>query len=140
MSLSRREFLAASAAGLAATRLAAAPPPAADAFGGFTVGIQSYTFREFQPVEKALKRIQEAGVQNAEFYNGHLKPAASSEQVKAFLKQCGEFGVKPVAFGVEQFTKDHDKNKKLFDFGKELGIQAFSADPAPDSFDSLDKL
>src|SRR5207249_7041526 len=35
---------------------------------------------------------------------------------------------------------DHDKNKKQFEFGQALGIKAFSADPDPDSFDSLDKL
>jgi sugar phosphate isomerase/epimerase len=48
--------------------------------------------------------------------------------------------VKPIAFGVQAFTKDNDANKKLFDFGAALGIQAFSADPNPDSLDSLDKL
>jgi inosose dehydratase len=41
---------------------------------------------------------------------------------------------------VQRFTKDHDENKRLFEFGKALGIKAFSADPDPDSFDSLDKL
>jgi sugar phosphate isomerase/epimerase len=139
MSLSRREFIAASAA-TAAGLAAAGRARAADEFGGFTVGIQSYTFRKFQPAEKALKRIQDAGVKYAEFYNEHLKPTATPEQVKDFKKLCSDFGIKPVAFGVEQFTKDHDKNKKLFEFGKELGIQALSADPAKDSFDSLDKL
>lgn len=141
MSLSRREFLAASAAaGLAATpRLTAAPPPPLDEFGGYTVGIQSYTFRQFKPVERALKQMQDCGVGYAEFFRDHLPPTSTPDQVKAFLKQCGEFGIKPVAHGVQAFTKNHDANRKLFDFGKALGIQAFSADPDPDSFDSLDK-
>jgi sugar phosphate isomerase/epimerase len=139
MSLSRREFIAASAAATAGLT-AAGRARAADEFGGFTVGIQSYTFRDFKPVDKALKQIQSLGVKNAEFYNAHLPPTATPEQVKAFKKTCGEFGVKPVAFGVESFSKNHDANKKKFDFGKALGIQAFSADPDPASFDSLDKL
>ena len=41
---------------------------------------------------------------------------------------------------MQGFTKDHDENKKIFEFGKALGLKAFSADPDPDSFDSLDKL
>ena len=41
---------------------------------------------------------------------------------------------------MQGFTKDHDANKKIFEFGKALGLKAFSADPDPDSFDSLDKL
>jgi inosose dehydratase len=139
MSPSRREFLAASAAATAGLAVAGRAR-AADDFGGFTLGIQSYTFRNFKPVDKALKQYQSLGVTNAEFYNAHLPTTATPEQVKAFKKTCGEFGVKPVAFGVESFTKNHDANKKKFDFGKELGIQAFSADPDPDSFDSLDKL
>jgi inosose dehydratase len=48
--------------------------------------------------------------------------------------------VKPTGFGVTGFTKDHDANKKVFEFGKALGVKYLSADPAPDSFDSLDKL
>ena len=46
----------------------------------------------------------------------------------------------PVGFGVSAFTKNHDANKKLFEFGKAIGVKYLSADPTPDSFDSLDKL
>jgi sugar phosphate isomerase/epimerase len=60
--------------------------------------------------------------------------------LQAILKLCKEYDVTPVCFGVQTFTKDHDKNKQVFEFGKALGIKAFSADPDPDSFDSLDKL
>jgi inosose dehydratase len=139
MSPSRREFLAASAA-TAAGFAAAGRLRAADEFGGFTVGIQSYTFREFKPVERALKEMKECGVSFGEFYRDHLPTTATPEQIKAFRKQCEEFGIKPVAFGVEGFSKNHDANKQKFEFGKALGIQAFSADPDPDSFDGLDKL
>jgi sugar phosphate isomerase/epimerase len=53
---------------------------------------------------------------------------------------CKEYEVTPVGFGVSRFTKDHDANKKLFDLGKAIGLKYLSADPDPDSFDSLDKL
>src|SRR5262249_2149134 len=33
-----------------------------------------------------------------------------------------------------------DKNKQFFEFGKALGLKMLSANPTPDSFDSLDKL
>ena len=56
------------------------------------------------------------------------------------LKLCKEYEVTPLAFGVQHFSKDHDANKKVFEFGKALGVRMFSADPDPDSFDSLDKL
>jgi sugar phosphate isomerase/epimerase len=62
------------------------------------------------------------------------------EQIQAFLKLCKDYDITPFAYGVQRFTKDHDENKKVFEFGKALGIKNFSADPNPDSFDSLDKL
>ena len=68
--LSRRSFLAGSAA-LAATAVLPRTASASDAdpFGGWTVGIQSYTFRKF-PLERALKAMHDLGVRHAEFYRG----------------------------------------------------------------------
>ena len=133
--INRRSFFAASAAGL----LCARPAPAADAFGGFKVGVQSYTFRNFD-LEQMLKRTKELGLKYAEFYSKHVPPDSSPEKLKAILALCKEYEVAPAGFGVSRFTKDHAANKKLFDFGKALGVNYLSADPTPDSFDSLDKL
>ncbi len=140
----RRQFLQTSAA-LAAG--AAVVDPLARAgyeeqgadIGGFKVGVQSYTYRQFT-LEQTLKKIQDLGLGWVEFYNKHANPASSPEQIKAMLKLCQEYKVKPIAFGVHTFTKNHDKNRKAFAFGKALGITTLSADPDPDSFDSLDKL
>jgi sugar phosphate isomerase/epimerase len=110
-----------------------------DPFGGFTLGMQSYTFRNFD-LEPCLKRIKDQGLHYVEFYQKHAPLNSSPDQIKAILKLCKEYDVTPRTYGVQGFTKDHDANKKVFDFGKALGIKVFSADPAPDSFDSLDKL
>src|SRR5262249_50066482 len=110
-----------------------------DPFGGFRLGAQSYTFREFD-LEGALKRMKELGLRYGEFYQKHCPLTDKPEAIKAFLKLCKEYDVTPRAWGVQGFTKDHDKNKEIFEFGKALGLKMFSADPSPDSFDSLDKL
>jgi sugar phosphate isomerase/epimerase len=108
-------------------------------FGGFTVGVQSYTFRDFD-LEQCLKRTQDLGLHYAEFYRKHVPFDSNAEQIAAILKLCKDYDVKPVAYGVERFTKDHDANRKAFELGKALGIKYLSADPTPDAFDSLDKL
>jgi sugar phosphate isomerase/epimerase len=138
--LTRRSFLAGSAA-LAASAVLPRLAPAADAdpFGGFTVGVQSYTFRNFD-LDGMLKRTKELGLKFAEFYSKHIPMGTSGDKLKGFQKLLAEYGVTANAYGVQKFTKNHDDNKKQFEFGAELGIQAFSADPDPDSFDSLDKL
>jgi inosose dehydratase len=139
-SLSRRDFLS---TGAALSAAAAFPTLAGakdeDAFGGFTVGIQSYTFRNFK-LEQAVKKIAELGVKHVEFFNGHVPVNSTPEQIKAVLSLCKDNGVGPVAFGVEPFSKNQDENKKRFELGAALGIKSLSADPTPDSFDALDKL
>ena len=137
--LSRRDMLRASAAVAAASIPGWAIAKDEDAFGGFTVAVQSYTFRNFK-IDQALKRIADCGIKHAEFFRNHIPVDSKPEQLKSILTLCKDNGVMPVAFGVEPFTKNHDENKKRFEFAKALGIKYLSADPTPDSFDSLDKL
>jgi sugar phosphate isomerase/epimerase len=141
--LDRRRFLqagAATALGLAGLpALLRADDKGDNPFGGFTLGVQSFCFRNFA-TEQALKRTQDLGLHFIELYQKHAPATMTSDQVEALLKLCGDYQIKPVAYGVQQFTKDHDANQKLFEFGKQLGIRTFSANPDPDSFDSLDKL
>ena len=143
MSSNRRDFLKTSAAAVVALSSAglmrAEDKKDADDFNGFTVGIQSYTFRKFK-LEQALKRTQDLGLHFVEFYNGHVPLKSTPDQISAVKKLCGEYGITPIAFGVEGFSKNHDANKKKFEFASALGVKHLSADPDPDSFDSLDKL
>ena len=141
---SRRQFLHATTATLAAASIPALAGAAAvqdaDPFGGFTVGIQSYSYRNFQPLEKALEQIQMLGIRNVELYRDHVPTTASEAQLKAVRSLLEKYRVTPIAFGVERFTKDHAANRRLFEFARNLGVRHLSADPDPDSFDSLDKL
>lgn len=140
--LSRRQFLASSAALVGATAVAqppAATPPPADPFGGFTVGIQSYTFRNFN-LEQALQRTADLGLRNVELYRGHLPTAANAQQIDACKALLRRLNITPVAFGVENFTSNVANNRRLFEFGRNLGVRYLTADPTPDSFDSLNDL
>lgn len=115
------------------------PEPEKDGFGGFTVGVQSYTFRSFN-FEKAMGEIQNLGIRNVELYRGHVPTTATDAQIAAARNVLDKHRITPVAFGVEQFTKDHAANRRLFEFAKKLGVRFLTADPSPDSFDSLDQL
>lgn len=150
--LERRRFLQAGAAaagavaavGVAGASAVSAAQPAQDngpdPFGGFTVGVQSYTFRNFRKLEDVLSRIQELGLHFVEFYNGHIPLDSSEADINAARALCFRHGVTPIAFGVEGFTKDHQANRRKFEFARKLGVRYLSADPHPDSFDSLDRL
>jgi sugar phosphate isomerase/epimerase len=143
--LTRRRFLQAAALSVAsAPAWLRAEDKRDERFGPFTVGVQSYTFRNFD-LEQCLKRTQDLGLHYIELFQGlpgkpHARSDSTPAQIDALLKTCKNYDVKPVAYGVERFTKDHEKNKKMFEFGQALGLKYFSADPEPDAFDSLDKL
>src|SRR5437868_14975466 len=119
----RRGFLqnaAVGAAGLSILPQAlSAEDPKSDPLGGFTLGVQSYTFREFS-LEQALKHTQDLGLKFAEFYSGHIPITDDAAKIKSVLSLCKDYGITPIAFGVEGFTKDHDKNKRKFEFAKAL--------------------
>lgn len=144
LSLSRRRFLAASAAAAAGATWFDVPRvlgalAADDPFGGFPVGVQSYSLRNFNLVE-AVRHISGMGVHYAEFYSKHLALDATDAVMKETLKLLADAGIKLSGHGVTGFTKDHEANKKVFEFAKRAGIKNLTADPTPDSFDSLDKL
>jgi len=139
MTITRRDFLRTSTAAAAAFALPGMAAARADDFNGFKVGAQTYTFRKFK-LEQAVKKLADVGLKYAEFYNGHVPLTSTPEQIKAVLSLCKDNGVTPIAFGVEGFTNSHDANKKKFEFAAALGVKSISADPNPDSFDSLDKL
>jgi inosose dehydratase len=138
---SRRDFLA---SGLAAAgafalggRSALAMVDKEGEYGPFKMGLQSYSLRHYK-TEEALAKIKELGVHYWESFSAHTNP----EPAKAaeYKSLAAASGVSVIGFGVSGFSKDHEKNRKYFEFGKALGIGYLSADPTEDAFDSLDKL
>lgn len=146
MSLSRRRLLALSAAAAAGATffdapriLRAAGLLADDPWGGFPLGVQSYSLRNFNTIE-CVRHIQGMGLHFVEFYGKHLDPAASDEQIAQTLKLLKDAEITLRGHGVHGFSKDHEANLKLFQFAKKAGVKVITADPTPDSFDSLDRL
>jgi sugar phosphate isomerase/epimerase len=140
----RRDFLrhtlalaTAAASPLAGTAIASTTKFIPTADMPFKVGLQSYSLRAF-PLAQALSHSKSLGVHFWESFRAHIPP--DPKQAAEFRKQCEAEGVKVIGFGVSAFTKDHEKNREIFEFGKAIGLDYLSADPAPDSFDSLDKL
>jgi inosose dehydratase len=147
--LSRRRFLAlSSAAALGATFFDAPQIQAAanlaekdDPYGGFPMGAQSYSLRNYNLLE-AVRHLQGMGLHYVEFYSKHLDPAASQEQIDETKKLLAEADIALSAHGVNGFNKNHDANRKIFEFARRAGIKTITANPQADdaTFDSLDKL
>jgi len=139
---SRRFFLQSSAAavGLAAmSRMSLGAD--ADPYGGFKMGLQSYTLRAYS-AEDAMKHTKELGVHYWESFPAHIPLSTLPAQLDASRKLLKDGGVTLVAYGVVPFDGDETKSRSLFDFAKAMNIVSLSADPDTNAktFDMLDKL
>lgn len=142
----RRRFLATLAAGAAGASLFDLPRALADhvpgpqkEYGWFPMGIQTYTLRHYK-VDEALGHVQSLGLHHVEFFDAHFPIASSPDAIDAMKKKLRTMELAISAHGVNHFSKDHERNRKIFEFANRSGIRNISADPDPDSFDSLEKL
>lgn len=147
--LTRRDVLAAGCAAAGALilggRVGAAQTPGDGPYGPFKMGLQSYSLRGLMTdgkadVGKALAATKELGLHFWESYPAHFPMTESADAIGQYKKRAEDAGVSVVGYGVNRFTKDHNANEKVFKFAKAMGFNYLSADPTPDSFDSLDKL
>ena len=53
-----------------------------DSLGGFPLGVQSYSLRNFD-LNEAVRHINGLGLHFVEFYSKHMDPAASLEEINA---------------------------------------------------------
>lgn len=135
----RRQVLAAAAvAGVSMFDLPSVSA-AEDPFKGLPIGIQSFSLRGYDQRE-AIRHIQGMGLHFVEFYPNHVPKEIDDAGLKNLNADLKVGDIKVSAHGVWSFNNNHEFNKSIFDFAKRLGIKCLTANPTPDSFESLDKL
>ena len=141
--VSRRRFLQSAVAGGAALAVAGQTSSlfAAEDWGGFKMGLQSYTLRDFDTAA-ALKHTVGFGLKYWESFSKHVPIATLPATIAGYKKQLGDAGVQMIAYGVVGFDTNETKAREIFDFAKAMGLMSISADPKQDkgTFDLLDKL
>src|SRR5579884_1682791 len=75
-----------------------------------------------------------------ELFGAHLSDRSSPQQISEAKRKLRDADVTAPSFGVVDFTKNSDANRRLFDFAKAMGMTNIAANPDRDAFDSLDKL
>ena len=111
-------------------------------YGGFPMGIQSYSLRAFgiDGKEGALQKIEDLGLHWVEFFGRHYPISPDKLKIAAMNAKLAKHDLSTSAHGVNSFNNNHEANEKIFQFAKLAGIPNISANPRPNSFDSLDKL
>ncbi|HJO58300.1 MAG TPA: hypothetical protein QF772_08790, partial [Nitrospinaceae bacterium] len=108
-------------------------------YGGFPMGIQSYSLRGFG-VDGAMEQTNKLGLHFIEFFGAHFPITKDKIKIGEMNEKLAKYDMTISAHGVNSFGADHAKNEATFQFAKMAGIKNISANPAPNSFDSLDKL
>jgi sugar phosphate isomerase/epimerase len=147
--VSRRQFLAASAAAVSSFCLtgpklfAGSGKPdlkaTLDTYSGFKMGIQSYSLREFN-LARTIQRIADLGLHWAEFFPGHFNTDSNDAQMKEVKAQLASHRILLSVHGVHRFTADEAHNRRSFEFARRAGIPVLSANPLPASFPILHDL
>jgi len=158
--LRRRRFLQAAGAlgaGLAAGAVDLPALPAAEfAKGaphaeklGWRVSSTAYTFNQYT-FSEAVERIASLGLKCVEAFtwqplsprrkNVQTNESMPAEAVQAMKKRAADSGVKIVSCYMAEMPNKEDACRKKFDWGKELGLEAFVAEPPLDAFDLIEKL
>lgn len=135
--LSRRDFLALSAAATVATAFGTGHAHAQAP--GIVTGAQSYSFRHFS-FEESMLRLKEVGLDHMEFCGVHFPADATHEGFEAVKAAIAEAGITVPCYGVEGFGADDAANRKKFAFAQALGCGILTADVAPEGFDSVEAL
>ena len=116
--------------------------------GGFAIGCQAYTFKEFSVFE-AIEKTAQSGARVIEFFPGQKLSAdqpdvkwdhnASDEVVAKVKGQLAKYRLKAVNYGVVGVPKDEAQARKIFEFAKKLGLYGITTESV-DAIDTIEKL
>jgi sugar phosphate isomerase/epimerase len=137
MSLTRRDLLRGACSAAALSLLPRGIFAQGDpAYGGFNMGIQTYTLRAFT-FDETLVHLKDLGLKYAQFFSKQLPITDDKSKIETAKQKLKDAGVTIMSWGVQGFTKDVAKTKAAFEFAKAMGFSVYSAAPKADSFESL---
>ncbi len=134
---SRRGFLgvtAAAAAGAFGTSATASQSvlsrPSAGAKPKFSLGLASYTLRNFK-LDDVLSMTRRVGLKHIAFKSMHLPLDASPEEIRAVAAKTRQTGLDLYGCGVVYMNKEGEVNQ-AFEYARLAGMKVIIGVPAPD--------
>ncbi len=126
----------------------ATPIPESCDTGGFAIGCQAWTFKEYSVME-AIDKTAAAGGKVIEFYPGQKFSTdqpdlkwdhnATDDMIAKVKARLQERGVRAVNYGVVNIPKDENEARKIFEFAKKLDLYGITTESV-DSIDTIEKL
>ena len=139
---SRRRFLATVAATAACTTLepvSAREAAAAASSRTLTLGLASYSFREF-PLDQALEMAKAAGVTHMTFKDVHVPRTDPPDATRALRAKIEAAGITIMGGGTITIPNDPVQIEKEFIYAKNAGFPLIYVDPMPAALDTIERL
>jgi len=114
---------------------------------GWRLGIEAYTFHKFTFFE-AIEKTAQLGLA----YMGGLSfqkvsqeipknfdPQLSDEELKQIRLKLDSAGVRLLTYYIHRIPGDEAGCRKVFEFGRKIGIETFMSEPLPEALDTIER-
>lgn len=92
------------------------------------VAIQTWTLRNLK-FEQVVEFAKKHGIKDLQVIGNHIDPNASQEEWAKKKAVLDAAGLRAYTFGVAGTSMEKEKNRRLFDFAKFMGIQLIIVEP-----------
>jgi type 1 glutamine amidotransferase/sugar phosphate isomerase/epimerase len=114
---------------------------------GWRLGIEAYTFHKYTLFE-AIDRTAQLGLP----YMGGLSfqkvskeipknfdPQLTDDELKQIRLKLDKAGVRMLTYYIHNIPGDEAGCRRVFEFGRKIGIETFMSEPAPEALDTIEK-
>jgi len=109
------------------------------AYGGFKMGLQSFSLRNFD-LPGCLERTKTLNLQYLEPYSGHVKVTTDSSKIAELKKLFAKYQIQPFGYFVDEFGTTVQSNRDKFEFARAMDLKVLVGTPTKEHLDSLDIL
>ena len=114
---------------------------------GWRLGIEAYTFNKFTFFE-AIEKTAQLGLpfmgglsfqQVSQDIPKNLEPGLSDDELRQVRLKLDAAGVRLLTYYIQDIPGDEAGCRKVFEFGRKLGIETFMSEPKLEALDTVEK-
>ncbi len=96
--------------------------------GDYNLGVQTWTLRNLN-FDQVVEFCSKHEIKNLQVIANHINPNAPVAEIKRKKAILDKHGLNVYTFGVAGTSMDKEKNRKLFEFAKMMGIKVIVVEP-----------
>ncbi|MGA2497613.1 MAG: ThuA domain-containing protein, partial [Tepidisphaeraceae bacterium] len=115
---------------------------------GWRLGVEAYTFQKYTLFE-AIDKTAQLGLpfmgglsfqKVSKEISRDFDPELTDDELRQIRMKLEAAGVRLLTYYYQQIPGDAGGCRKMFEFGRKIGIETFMSEPLPESLDTIEKL